>query len=230
MDAAECKTFINISSFLFAFAAQTQVNRNGPETPLKFISENPSYLLASTLKNTPTYLNCHVSAKVDRNLQLDLETRKFYQEASDDVDDEEEDDPDENHTKITEEQIREMYQKQYVKQMNKSNPIPESIAVPPPSKVDKALRRTTRSPRDNILYEWLRDDETVISSKNDMNQIINLSAFTLFQNGTLKFQASNATAGEYRCLAKYIDKQGKFEIGPIMSQATVVEIASKFHK
>lgn len=72
----------------FFIAAQTQVNRNDFETPLKVVSENPSYVLASTLKNTPTYLNCHVSTKIDQRVAIDLGTAKFYNDQNDNADDE----------------------------------------------------------------------------------------------------------------------------------------------
>lgn len=166
--------------------------------------------------------------KVDKTLQIDLETRRFYQDSSDDSDDE--DDVDENHEKVDEEEVRRLYQQQYehtVKQMNKLNPIPETVSIPPSN---KKTRRAVRSIRDFLSYEWLRDGESVIRSKSDENTAVNLNGFTLFQNGTLKFQASNLTTGLYRCKAKYVDKSGKFVIGPIISTATVVEIASEFYK
>ena len=197
---------------------------------MKFSSENPSFLLASYLKNSPTYLNCQVSVKIDKALQTDLETRKFYQDSNDDADDGDDDDGDENHQTFDDEEIRRLYQQQYehtAKQMNKSNQIPETIPITPTNRKDKA-KRAVRSIRDFLLYEWLRDGKSVIMSKVDESQAIDLNGFTLFQNGTLKFQASNLTTGEYRCKAKYVDKMGKFIIGPIISTATVVEIPSEF--
>jgi hypothetical protein len=74
---------------LFSPAAQVQVNTNGPETPLKFISENPSYLLVSTaVKTPPTFLNCHVSLSLDPVLESELRKPNFYPEFDNaDVDD-----------------------------------------------------------------------------------------------------------------------------------------------
>lgn len=204
------------------FAAETQVNRNGPETPLKFSSENPKYLLTSNLKNTPTYLNCHVSVKVDQALQSDLPSRNFYDDT-----DEGEDEGDEEERKRQQEVLK-LYLLQYkhaAKQMNKSNSIPEAIPILPKNKKEKR-RRGVRSVRDSLSYEWLKDDEPVIMSRSNESQV-DLNGFTLFSNGTLKFQPSNSTKGEYRCKAKYIEE--KFTIGPIISTSTVVEVASKHH-
>lgn len=214
--------------FSFFVIAQPQVNKNGPETPLKFISENPSYLLASTQRNSPIYLNCHVSVKIDVNLQNHLKTTKFYHDPSDD-DDDDDDDRDETHKEIDPVEVRRRYNEQYEKNLkNKTNQIPDAISIPSQSKMSR--RRETRSVRDRLSYEWLKDDEIVISSKTDDNQLINLGGVFLFPNGTLKFQPANLTSGEWRCKAKYFDKGNKFVIGPIISTATVVEIASKFHK
>lgn len=168
-----------------------------------------------------------MSVKVDKTLQNDLETTRFYQDINDDADDADDDDADETHETIDEETIRRLYQKQYehtVKQMNNnSNTIPE-VAPDPPSNDRKKRRRTARSIRNFFSYEWLRDDRSIIMLKSDENQAINLNGFTLFPNGTLKFQASNLT-GEYRCKAKYVTT--RFAIGPILSTATIVEVPSK---
>lgn len=178
-------------------------------------------MLASLLKNTPTYLNCHVSRNIDKSLQTDLGAVTFYQEPIDG--DEVEEEVVETHDT---EEVRRLYQLQFAdsaqiqKNKSASSPIPAR-----PS--NDAKSRAARSVRDQLSFEWLRDGEKVISSSND-NQVITLEGFTLFQNGTLKFQATNLTSGEYRCKAKFVS--AKFVIGPIISPATVVEAPSEFHK
>lgn len=191
---------------------------------MKFISENPSYILASTHKNTPIYLNCHVSVKLDVNLQNHLKTTKFYHDPNDDGDDNEDD----FITEIDKDEILRLYQEQYEKNLkNKTNPIPDAIKIP---LENKNRKRATRSVRDRISFEWFKDDKSFISSKTDDDQLINAAGVILFPNGTLKFQPNNLTSGEWRCKAQYFDKGNKFVIGPIISTATVVEIASKFYK
>jgi len=283
-----CPHSFNFASFFFflVVTAQTQVNRNGPETPLKFITENPGYLFPSTQKNTPTYLNCHVQLKIDSDLMKDLRTTKFYQDDGDENSDDDDDDDHDEDVVHSEDDIRKLYEKQYkthskIKGESESGQainatdkkrvvrgaywnepndsleadadeteeedsiIISSVEVQQlyrrqmqiqNSKIqqrkDVAKQRSRRSLRGQLpkTFEWFRDDEKVISLTNDGNPSINLNEYTLFSNGTLKFQASNTTAGEYRCKAKHVDRDGKFVIGPIISQATVVEIASKFHK
>lgn len=202
-------------TYSYNFSAQTQVNRNGPETPLKFSSENPSYLLASK-----TYLNCHVTVKTDESLQNDL-GKKFYGKHLDDA----EDDDDDDDVLADGEEVRKRYQEQYEHNMRTMNK-PKSISIPPTNTKDKK-RRAARSIRDYFSYEWLRDHESIITSKGDESQAINLNGFTLFKNGTLKFLASNLTTGEYRCKAKYVNNTGNFQIGPIISTSTIVETASE---
>lgn len=209
------------NSFL-PLAAQTQVNRNGPEAPLKFVSENPAYVLASTLKNSPTYLNCRVSVTLDRNLQNDLTNQKFYHDPSATDDDDDDDDADMSVARSRDdEEVQKLYQQQYEntrKTQNRNASSPLLIPFP------KNATKTRRSARENLLFEWLKDGERILAT-TDGSQSAN--GFTLLPNGTLKFQASNLTSGEYRCRVKYADKSGKFVIGPIMSQATVVDIASE---
>lgn len=282
-----CPHSFNFLLFLVV-TAQTQVNRNGPETPLKFIAENPGYLFPSTQKNTPTYLNCHVQLKIDSDLMKDLRTTKFYQDDGDENSDDDDEEEDLDGVIHNEDAIRELYEKQYKTHLKVKG---ESETQQPINATDKkrvvrraywnepndsleadtdeteeedsiiissaevqqlyrrqmqiqnsriqqrkdvAKQRGKRSLRGGkplpITFEWFRDDDKVISLVNDGSPSINLNEYTLFSNGTLKFQASNTTAGEYRCKAKHVDRDGKFVIGPIISQATVVEIASKFHK
>ena len=245
-------------SFFF-FSAQTQVNRHGLETPLKFVSENPSYLLASTFKNTPTYLNCHVSVNVSDRLELDLGNVNFYYEQ--DEEDDEDDDEDENHPVLDEAEVKRMYDLQY-KKFDKSQQNNSALVTPSPSyrsrrnededidedegpdkdethKLYQQQFDNFKKPRKKreiaspLSFEWFKEDKSVIvleagETKNVFNDI-----YTLYPNGTLKFQASNLTSGEYRCKAtfnrKALAKSKKgFVIGPIISQPTVVEIASKF--
>jgi hypothetical protein len=159
------------------------------------------------------------------SLQNDLATQRFYQDLIDDEEDDDDDELDERHRDEHDEEIQRMYKEQFEisrTQNENTNSIP-----PPITTSSTAKSRVIRSPRDTTLfYEWFKDGEKVISSNADDNQIVTLDGFTLLQNGTLKFQASNITTGEFRCKVKYIDK--KFVIGPIVSQATVVEIASKY--
>lgn len=216
--------FTHFHHHLSLLPAQVKVSRDGPETPLKFISDNPAYVLASLLKNTPTYLNCHVSRNIDKSLQTDLGGAvTFYQEPSEG--DDNDDDADETHDKVSDEEVRRQYQLQFdssqiQKNKSTSNPLPAR-----PS--NDAKSRAARSVRDQLSFEWLRDGEKLISSTND-NQVITLEGFTLFPNGTLKLQPTNLTSGEYRCKAKYVS--AKFVIGPIISTATVVEAPSEFRK
>jgi hypothetical protein len=218
---------LTCSLFVFLFTAQTQVNRDGPETPLKFVTENPSYVLASSLKNTPTYLNCHVSVKVEKTLQINLQNRKFYDAPEECADDDPDCDSDDD--QLNQEEIHKLYQQQYEEKMslkNKTIPIPIQIQIPTLSGSKSRMKRSAREP---LIFEWLKDGEKFISSNIEDNQIVNLNGFTLLPNGTLKFQASNLTSGEYRCRARYIDDSKLFVIGPIISKATVVEIPSEFY-
>lgn len=190
---------------------------------MTFVSANPPYILASTVKSAQTYLNCDVAVKIAPAWKKHLSSGyNFYREKLEDDDDEDEDLPDENNDEI----VKKMYQMQSLQQHNKSIKIDHEILSNP--KVRNGKRRIKRDAREPLLFEWFRDGEKVISTKNDDKPIINPSGLSLFANGTLMFQASNATAGEYRCQAKYLDPSQKFVIGPIVSTATVVEAARKF--
>ncbi|CRL07227.1 CLUMA_CG020208, isoform A [Clunio marinus] len=204
--------------------AQTQVNRNGPETPLKFISENPSYMVANSNSFIPTYLNCHVTVKIDDSLQKDFNTQRFYQDPNDGDDGED----DYSGTRNAEEIIR-LYQKQFDssrKKQNKANLT--SLPVPTtPTKRDLG-KRLKRSLHENLSFEWFRDDIKIISLTSNESSILYDKEYSLYPNGTLKFEASNSTSGEYRCKAKYVDAEKKYVIGPIVSLATVVETANLY--
>jgi hypothetical protein len=188
------------------------------------MSENVGYVLASTLKNTPTYLNCHVYVKVDLRVATDLgkaNIGKFYNDQNENVEDDVDDD-DEDHAELDEEEVRKYYEKQYennLHQRNQTNVIPAPPAKP----------RTKRSAADTGLsFEWLRDDKKVIALGLGDTKTVNLDGYTLYTNGTLKFQATNTTSGEYRCKVNYTGKQARsFVIGPMISRATIVEVASE---
>jgi hypothetical protein len=184
-------------------------------------------VLASTLKNTPTYLNCYVSMKVVARVANDLGTAsigKFYNDQSDNVEDDDDDDEnDDDHPEASEADVRRYYEKQYennLQQRNQSNVIPAPPVKP----------RTKRSAVETGLsFEWLRNDKTVISLSLGDNKAVNVDGYTLFVNGTLKFQASNTSTGEYRCKVKYTEKRARsFVIGPMISRATIVDVAGKF--
>lgn len=187
------------------------------------MSENLGFVLASTLKNTPTYLNCHVSIKVDASVatHLGTATGKFYNDQNENVEDDEDEDDEVGDHQASEDEVRRYYDKQYednLHQRNQSN----VIAAPP------VKPRTKRSVETGLSFEWLRNDVKVITLSLGDNKIVNLDGFTLFTNGTLKFQASNITTGEYRCKVKYTEKRARsFVIGPMISRVTVVEVASE---
>lgn len=186
-------------------------------------------MLATSFKNTPTYLNCHVAVEIEANLRKDL-TSKFYDEP---IDPEEDDEDEESVPKSDPKTVEEEYRKQYEmtrQLMNDTNSIPLQIEAPAKQPHDDAddeeededeKLRSKRSVREFFSYEWLRDGLVVASSKLGDNQ-----GFTLLANGTLKFQASNLTTGEYRCNVSYVVEK-RFTIGPIISRATVVEVASE---
>ena len=120
------------------------------------------------------------------------------------------------------EEVLKYYNKQYENHLHKRNQTSNFI---PPLK-----HRTKRDvAASGLSFEWLLDDKSVITLGLNTNKVVNSDGFTLFPNGTLKFQATNTTGGEYRCKVKYT-KSGKshFEIGPMISRATLVEVASKF--
>lgn len=178
-------------------------------------------MLASTFKNTPTYLNCNVSLKVDKQLEQDLQATRFYHDTNDES---EHDDEDGDGYVVDPEEVLRKYQEQYDhnQQKNKTILAPETIKITSKNH-EHDKRRVVRNAQAPLSFEWFKDDEKVDTSKSE-------ESYTLFPNGTLRFQGSNLTAGEYRCHAKYSDDSRKFTIGPIISQATVVQIASEFHK
>lgn len=185
-------------------------------------------MLASTNKNTPTYLNCQISWRLEEQLQKELRTTKFYKE--EEVSNNDDDDAGDV-VKHDEEEVIRFYKAQFDKNSNRTHAVPQALPVTSTNR-NQVKRRIVRSepkspPEGKLGYEWFKDGEKISSSTSEENQ---LEGFTLFSNGTLKFQATNLTAGEYRCSAKYIDNEGKFTIGPIVSEATIVEIASEFPK
>lgn len=78
-----------------------------------------------------------------------------------------------------------------------------------------------------LIYEWYKNDEKIIGlgTYDSTNQQSN--GYTLFQNGTLRFQTTNQTTGEYRCKVKLVPESQKYELGYIISKRTVVEEPSK---
>lgn len=281
---SKTKTFL----IYFSLPAQPQVNTYAPGTPLSFASVNPPHILASTVKSTQIYLNCHVVVKIEKSLRAHLKAVQIIEEkrAEDNEEGEKEDDLDDVPRNI--EEIQKEYRKQSeIYQQNKPSDAKEKVGADltasllKPKKVKSRARRSgngdaddveedeesdeaaevsyeqvlnhyrqqyqrqnnsiakrktiptrkggkvrrKRSARSPFIYEWFKDDNSVVSSLHDDNPAIN--GFTLLPNGTLKFPATNLTAGEYRCRAKYVDEMAKFEIGPIVSMATVVELASK---
>lgn len=205
---------------MFLFAAP-QVNKNDIETPLKFVSVNPSYVLASTLKNTPLYLNCHVSVEISKQLEEDLKIKPFY--SVDEGEDEDDEDDDEDYGVRDDEVVKNFYNKQYESNLYKINQTKAFPMVKPRTKRDVVVS--------GLSFEWLRDKKTVISLNFTADKSANADGYTLFTNGTLKFQATNSTAGLYKCKVKYT-KQGKtkIEIGPMISTSTFVDVASEFKK
>lgn len=198
------------------------------------MSENPGYVLATTFKSTPTYLNCHVSVKIEAILRADLMKSNFYHEPPEPDDDEEE----EVGETVDQQTVDDYYRKQYqqtIIQLNDTNKIPSQIAAPSTKHEEEEdeeeeddeddKSRSRRSVRESLSFEWLKDGLVVASSGVGDNQVVNRNGYALFPNGTLRFLPSNLTAGEYRCNVSYVEK--RFTIGPILSPATVVEMASK---
>lgn len=198
------------------------------------MSENPGYVLATTFKNTPTYLNCHVSVKIEAILRSDLRNNNFYHEPPEPDDDEEE----EVGETVDQQTVDDYYRKQYqqtIIQMNDPNKIPPQTPVPPTKQDEEEdeeeeddeddKSRSKRSTRGSLAFEWLKDGLVVASSGVGENQVVNRNGYALFPNGTLRFLPSNLTTGEYRCNVSYVEE--RFTIGPILSPATVVEMASK---
>jgi hypothetical protein len=173
--------------------------------------------LAGVQKNTPTYLNCHVSIDISNNLEIDLKTKSFYGFGDDD--DPDDDDDDETGSRDDDE-VRRYYAKQYENNLYQRNQ----------TNVVQAVKMRTK--RDAVTsgfsFEWLRDGKAMISLPFDASKTVNVDGFTLFKNGTLKFQATNVTAGEYRCKVKYTKKaESSYAIGPMLSKTTMIEAASK---
>lgn len=102
--------------------------------------------------------------------------------------------------------------------------------------------RSKRETRDSFTYEWLKNDNSILTFAYSMsNQPITNDKYTLYPNGTIKFIPSSLTTGVYRCKANftYLDNQSKrgnkisnrnFEIGPILSHKTVVELTGNISK
>lgn len=187
------------------------------------MTENPSYVLATTSKNTPTYLNCHVSMNITDQFEEDFKKATFYNiNKPEDVNETDDEDFDDQDGSRNEAEVLEKYNKQYENNLHKRNQT--SYVIPP---LQPRTKRDVAA--SGLSFEWLHDDKSVITLGFNTNKIVNSDGFTLFPNGTLKFQATNTTGGEYRCKVKYT-KSGKshFEIGPMISRATLVEVASKF--
>lgn len=240
--------FIIIKTFYFyslIIAAQTVVNKD-IDTPIQFISENPSYILASAKSPiSHTFLRCDVAVNIEDSLRFDLSKREFYENIDDKDDDDDEDDDDDNQHENDPEKVRQGYQQQLEKQKKKharpiiqrenfsSNDINEHKPTSNSDASDEVeYAHVTRSKRQAthekiISFEWLRNDNSFISI-NDSNSEISRDGYILFPNGTLKFQVTNLTSGVYRCHAKYIDQRKKFEIGPIRSTSTTIEIACEY--
>lgn len=159
----------------------------------------------------------------NKSINIERNAKRKTKRGADD-DDEEEDELDA--PVVSDDIVRRMYQLQSQQRFNKSIKIDEILSNP--SKLRNGRRRSKRDAREPLLFEWFRDGEKVISTKSDDKPIINPGGLTLFSNGTLMFLASNSTAGEYRCQAKYLGQKEDFVIGPIVSTATVVEAARKF--
>lgn len=180
-------------------------------------------LASNAIKTPPTYLNCHVSLNVDPELESDLRKPNFYNDPekndADPDDDEEEEKP-------NQEDIAKLYYKQLEEQKSflSTQKNRTGAALPNPL---LARKRSKRSPQDVLTTEWSRDGSVFIATNKTEKKPISENGFTLYPNGTLRFQGSNTTAGEYRCTVKYTASGGKFSIGPIVSQATVVEAACK---
>lgn len=103
--------------------------------------------------------------------------------------------------------------------------------------------RSKRETRDSFTYEWLKNDNSILAFAYSMNRNdpIIRDGYTLYPNGTIKFIPSKSSAGVYRCKAifTYLDHQSRrgnknsnrdFEIGPIVSHATIVETTGELSK
>jgi polyribonucleotide nucleotidyltransferase len=219
------------SSFL-SFAAR--VNQDLRSCPIELISQNPSRIVASALKNSPTFLHCEVTTAVDDGLANDLKERQFYNFDNDDNDDDRDDDDDDD-KHYDPEEVKKYYQQQK-QQHNKENAnhrpdlmntnLVQLQKRNNKNPIDNNIRRLRRAAvRFSISYEWLRNDNSFISINGSSQATASTEGFTLFSNGTLKFQVTNATGGVYRCRATYRNQEFNFDIGPIVSTASNVELA-----
>lgn len=185
------------------------------------MTENPSYVLASTTKNTPIYLNCHVLLNVTDQFEEDFKKTAFYNiKKVDDPDENDEEEDDDETGSRDDDEVRKYYNKQYENNVHKTN---QKTNVQPPK--PRTKRDVAAS---GLSFEWQRDGISVITIGLNTDKTVAVDGFTLFPNGTLKFQPSNATDGDYRCKVKYT-KRGKshIDIGPMISRATRVEVASE---
>lgn len=226
-------------------------------------------MLATDDKNTPIYLHCVVSARISDEIKIDFQTKKkFYELTPKDVERDVESEPHYSNDLIKQmydDQKKRFYKQNTVnsttkietdittirksssivneKKLNESNEDDEDDDVDdyyddeedPQHRVIRQKRET----RDSFTYEWLKNDNSILSFAYSMkNQPITKKGYTLYPNGTLKFIPSSVMAGIYRCKAKYtfLDPSNKnngrvssrnFKIGPILSLATVVEALGK---
>lgn len=106
----------------------------------------------------------------------------------------------------------------------------------------RGVLRTKRAATDLFSYEWLKNDNSILTFSHSIHaQPVLKDGYTLYPNGTIQFLPSDSTAGVYRCKVTftYLDQQTKkgskgstrnFDIGPIVSHATTVEIGNYFKK
>ncbi|KAG5672256.1 hypothetical protein PVAND_002397 [Polypedilum vanderplanki] len=212
-----------------------RINQDLRANPIKFNSQNPSHITASALKNSHIYLHCNVSADVDESLTKDLSEKQIY---ATDIDEEEDEDENSNYDPI---EVKKLYQKQnkdYNKEKINNNDLSDlnisNLQLQNRNNNKNgfmyynSIRRSRReASHEVILYEWLRNDNSnIFISINDSNQVINHNGYLLFPNGTLKFQVTNLTTGVYRCQATFVNNQHDFDIGPIVSTASNVQLAT----
>lgn len=92
----------------------------------------------------------------------------------------------------------------------------------------KNVKRVRRqAAREIISYEWLKNDNSLISVNNS-DESVTRDDYTLFSNGTIKFMSNNSTTGVYKCKVKYWYTEKDIEIGPAISMTTKVELAGEF--
>jgi hypothetical protein len=220
---------------LSLLSAQAFVNQDLKTCPIKLNNQNPNYILASAIKSSPTYLHCDVTVDIDETLRSDLSRRQFYVAPD-------EDDDDDNAPHHDPEEVRKFYQMQ--KQEHNKESVNNSPDLTSALKVEKrtnkkttngvySLRRARRdaATHELISYEWLRNDNSFISTTNDStNQVINHDGYALFPNGTLKFQVTSLSTGVYRCRATYKHTKQDYDIGPILSTSTTVELACELNR